>query len=57
MYKSCGFCKHCFLDKDEIVCQKFRSFRIIELEKIHPFCIDGFEFSLFKLFYWWLINL
>jgi hypothetical protein len=59
MYKCCRLCRFCYCrdesDVSGFICEKFISFKITELDIIHPFCWNGFKLSLLKLIYGWLL--
>ena len=55
MNKCCGICKYCYCDDETAIdgfcCYKFKTFKITELDRIHPLCINEFKLSWFQLFF------
>lgn len=60
MLRKCKTCKYSYCgdlsDVSGFNCRKFKTFKIINLDIIHPFCLDGFKFSFLNILYWWSIN-
>ena len=52
--KCCRYCKYCYCGDESDVsgldCSKNVILRVIELDKVHPFC-DNYSFSLLKLIF------
>ena len=49
MVKSCRLCKHCYCadesDVSGLDCRINEVIKIVEPDKVHPCCKDGFKFS------------
>lgn len=60
MKKCCGFCKYSYCadlsDVSGLDCEKFKTLKIKDLNQIHPFCIDGFRWSIIRILYRWSLN-
>lgn len=52
MFKKCRYCRYCYCgdeaDVSGLDCRKNKLFRIVETDKVHPYC-DNYKFSLLKL--------
>ena len=59
MHKCCRVCRYsrCFDESDVsgFDCEKFKALKLNDLDKLHPYCLNGYKLSILKYILWWKI--
>lgn len=60
MLKCCMFCKYSYCADESDVsgfdCRKNKTIKLTELDQLHPYCMNNFKLSLWRVIYWWALN-
>jgi hypothetical protein len=54
------FCKYSYCADESDVsgfdCRKNKTIKLTELDQLHPYCMNNFKLSLWRVIYWWALN-